>query len=288
MITYINGNYKVELYPDGTKVRSTPDTFMEASYPETIDINISNKCDNNCAFCYLDATEDGLEGDLNMDMFDNIKPYTELAINYAEHPMLLSFLLRMKHNKIIVNMTINYRHLQSNMDKVKYWIDNKLITGLGISVPNTITNSELRHIRYLGDNVVFHTIVGITPKETFEKLSIFNAKVLVLGFKEKGRGRSFNEDIPKTYYDIGEMLRNNWFKVLSFDNLALEQLDIQNRVSDEEWDRYYMGSDGEFSMYIDTVKKIYSLNSLSDTCYDIGNKTIKDMFEYIKKEATND
>ena len=50
---YNNGNYTVEIYDDGTKIRETEEETFEASFPENIDIKITNKCLNNCDFCFL-------------------------------------------------------------------------------------------------------------------------------------------------------------------------------------------------------------------------------------------
>ena len=50
------------------------------------------------------------------------------------------------------------------------------------------------------------------------------------------------------------------FKVLSFDNLALEQLNIKKYVSPEDWKTHYMGDDGSFTMYIDLVKEEFAKN----------------------------
>ena len=50
---------------------------------------------------------------------------------------------------------------------------------------------------------------------------------------------------------------------MSFDNLALKQLNIKQYLTDEEWDRFYCGTDGAFTMYIDAVKQEYAPTSRS-------------------------
>ena len=73
-----------------------------------------------------------------------------------------------------------------------------------------------------------------------------------------------------------------WFKVVSFDNLAIEQLDVKRIVPDDEWEEFYMGDDGNYTFYIDMVKGEFAKNSISQDRYPIGNKTIDEMFNYIK------
>ena len=41
---YQNGNYTVKIYNDGTKIRETNDDVFVASFPECIDLKITNNC----------------------------------------------------------------------------------------------------------------------------------------------------------------------------------------------------------------------------------------------------
>lgn len=53
--TYQNGNYKVIMFDDGTKVRQCPDNedFIP-SFSENTDVCITKYCDAGCAFCLLE------------------------------------------------------------------------------------------------------------------------------------------------------------------------------------------------------------------------------------------
>ena len=75
------------------------------------------------------------------------------------------------------------------------------------------------------------------------------------------------------------------FGVISFDNLALEQLDIKKQISNNQWNNIYMGDDGEFTFYIDLVKGTYAKNSISDEEYPINGMNISAMFEDIKTKS---
>ena len=79
----------------------------------------------------------------------------------------------------------------------------------------------------------------------------------------------------------------NGFKVVSFDNLAIEQLHIKDRLSDKEWEMFYGGDDGTVTFFIDLVKGVFARNSLSQITYPIGDKSIDEMFDIIKKEVAS-
>ena len=78
------------------------------------------------------------------------------------------------------------------------------------------------------------------------------------------------------------------FEVMSFDNLALDQLDVKKVLfnnNEERWSQFYMGNDGGFTMYIDTVAGKYAKNSCmsEEERYDIGSKTVEEMFNHIRE-----
>ena len=82
------------------------------------------------------------------------------------------------------------------------------------------------------------------------------------------------------------------FDVISFDNLALEQLEVKRLLSDKEWDEFFMGDDGheEFtsaSMYVDLVNNTFSFNSMDKDKFALMDD-VKDMFDYLRiKKSKN-
>ena len=74
-----------------------------------------------------------------------------------------------------------------------------------------------------------------------------------------------------------------WFQLVSFDNLAIEQLGVRRLLTDGEWREFYMGDDGRYTFYIDMVAGTFARNSLSQERYDIGMKSIDEMFKIIRK-----
>ena len=289
MHKYKNGNYIVTIYNDGTKIRKTRDDEFIPSFAENCDIKITDKCSQNCPFCYEGCTKNGKHGDLFKYKFiDTLHPYTELALNGndLDHPDLIKFLEFLKGKKVFANITVNQSQFINNFGLMKRLSKNKLVYGVGVSLQSA--NAELIYKMSKIPNTVLHTINGILTKEDIETLSDNNLKILILGYKELQRGITYQNshsdiiDSNKKYvYDnLGDILSK--FKVVSFDNLAIEQLDVKRFVDEKDWDEFYMGDDGAFTFYIDMVKGEFSKNSISKDRYPIGDKTIDEMFKFIK------
>ena len=276
-INYKNGNYNVTILKDGTKIRTTKEDDFIPSRPETLDINISNYCENNCEYCYLDATTKGKHGNLNHNFLNTIPEFTEVAINYAKHPGLFEFLKRMKKQNVIVNITINEIDLIKDWKDILYYQQNELVYGIGVSV--CIKDENTKWIVQNFDNVVAHTIFGITTLEDYYWISESFDKVLVLGYKRKGRGRNI---IPGNVFGIEEIY--DLFKIVSFDNLGIEQTNIKDKVSEQEWEQSFMGEEGTASFFIDTVEEKFYKSSLEEDGEDINNLSVIEIFNNIKNK----
>jgi hypothetical protein len=276
-VRYKNGNYGVTIFKDGTKTRFTKEDEFIPERPETLDINISNYCENNCPWCYLDASPDGKHGNLDLDFFDSIEPGTEIAINYTDHPSLNSFLLRMRNQGVITNITVNQLDLEKKFIFFLDWQLDKLIHGVGISI---ISNEIYPWVTEL-ENRVAHTIWGITPYPLYKKISQYFDKVLILGYKNKGRGKAYEgyKNTPKIE-DISKL-----FNIVSFDNLAINQIGMQQYINKKDWDIRFMGKEGEFSFYIDTVTEKFFKSSSERVGHNFNGKTVKEMFYEIRSQA---
>lgn len=289
---YDNGNYHVTIYEDGTKVRETFDedaTEFIAEYPECMDVKITNRCEKGCSWCHENSTPDGEHGEiLTAKFWDTLKPYTEIAIGGGDplsHPDLVTFLIKLKNLKLIPNMTVNQTHFMENWALLKFLCEEKLIYGLGVSLVDA-NDKFIAKVKEF-PNAVIHIINGVVTKEQLDKMADNNLKVLILGYKNFRRGvkyyEEFSENVDKNkkmLYDyLEEMLTK--FHVVSFDNLALEQLEVKRLLSDDEWNEFYMGNDGKYTMYIDLVKEQFALCSVAEERFDLLDD-IKPMFEKVK------
>ena len=268
--SYLNGNYKVYMFDDGTKIRANKLNTLEPVFPESIDMKISNRCDKGCPMCHEQSEPDGGLADLNHPILETLHSYTELALgggNVLEHPDLDDFLKRMKEKNVICNMTVHLDHFVQNFDRLMAYSKKKLIHGLGISV-GCVPDEALVHTISKFPNAVVHVIAGMVTPAILERLYDKDIKLLILGYKDFGRGVGYHEADPAIDNRI-ENLRDllpelaPHFATISFDNLAIRQLCVWRIVSDEMWEMGYMGDDGQFTMYIDLVKEEYAVSSVS-------------------------
>ena len=286
---YQNGNYTVTILSDGTKIRENDLDNLTPAFAENCDVKITDRCDGGCAFCYEGCTTNGKHGDiLNPKFLDTLHPYTELAINGNDlsHPDLVPFMYKMKEKKVILNMTVNQIHFEKCFDTIKKWVDKNLIYGLGISLREP-TEEFVRKVKQI-PNAVIHTINGVLTPSDYEILKDNGLKVLILGYKHLRRGNDYyalnhikvQELQSWTYNNLKEIL--NHFDVVSFDNLAIEQLDVKRLLDKEQWDEFYMGDDGKYTFYIDMVEGTFAKNSLSMDRWPIMDN-IDDMFNKVRR-----
>lgn len=285
---YRNGNYNVVIFDDGTKVRETNDDKFIPEFPECMDVKITNYCDRNCPFCHEASSTSGEHGDiLNAKFIDSLNPYTELAIgggNPLSHPDLMQFLQNLKDKKIIANMTINQVHFEQNAELIDELISKDLIKGLGVSLVNPTDEFINKISNY--KNAVIHVINGVVKISDLKKMYDKGLKILILGYKQFRKGNDYysaSVEFNKTFMKLklSEILKH--FKVVSFDNLAIEQLEVKNLMSEKEWNDFYMGDDGQFTMYIDMVQKKFTKSSITSERFELMDN-IKDMFKIVKEE----
>lgn len=292
---YKNGNYTVSIdLETGTKIRENDLDNLTPAFAENCDVKITDRCDGGCEFCYEGCTPNGKHADLlNLPFLDTLHPYAELAINGNDmsHPDILPFLEKLKSKHIIVNMTVNQIHFERHHELIKWLMDNQLIYGLGVSLKKP-TDKFINLIKK-HDNIVVHTINGVTTLDDYKKLANNNLKVLVLGYKELRRGHEYydnnrlqiSQNQAMLYEALGKIVDDGWFNVVSFDNLALEQLDVRRLLPDDKWDEFYMGQDSQYTFYLDLVEKKFSKNSIApdDKRYDLLDN-IDDMFNVVRRD----
>ncbi len=287
--SYINGNYRVSVFDDGTKVRENSLDFFSPATPESMDIKITNQCDCGCPYCHEDSKPDGQHGDiLGAKFIETLHPYTELAIgggNPLCHPDLEPFLHKCKDLRLIPSMTVNQNHFVSEFERIKRLCDDHLVYGLGVSLTR-VTDDLLNKLAQI-PNAVLHVINGVVDPDDLKKLYDRGLKLLILGYKEFRRGNQYFDanhgnvmaNQKELYLGLKEMLDH--FEVVSFDNLAIKQLTVKRLLGEEEWNEFYMGDDGQFTMYIDMVNQEYAVSSTSTERWPMAD-SIEPMFERVR------
>jgi len=298
LTSYTNGNVHVTILKDGTKIRRY-EGKPKPIYPESMDVKITSFCDLGCPYCYESSCEVGNHCNIytTLSLADIPHP-CELAIgggNPLAHPRLLQILTIVGQQGHIANLTVNQAHVQKYMNTIKLIVSKKMIHGLGISVKEC--NNHLVSIAQISPHVVFHFISGIHSFEyiynTIARVSEATGmcRCLILGYKGTGRGRMFDNRNHKiirekqlSIYNNMEKLLNLNDAIISFDNLALEQLDVKSSLSQEFWDKFYMGDDGDFTMYYDAVSETYYRDSYHKTfAKSAGDISIRNYFRELRK-----
>lgn len=296
---YKNGNATVSINEVGRREVEWPDNEeLLLDYPLSIDLNISNRCSNGCAYCYAGNTPTGKMADLlSMTYLDDMLAGSEIAIN-IQYPLPENFefwLEKMKKQGVIVNGTINqldFERDSSIIDQIADWQSRELLHGIGISYrANNFVYDNISSLK----NVVIHMIAGIHTLEEIQTM-LKNYNVLVLGYKFTARGSDFalcfnskvhsNLDILRGQVD--ELINSSGRGVLCFDTKALEQLDLKSHLSKEDWNRYYQGDEGTISFYVDGVEGTFNTDSYTcDAPFLIEGNSIKDMFKSIRGKVVH-
>ena len=269
LAAYQNGNCSVTLFEDGSKTRSW-EGEAKPLFPESIDLKITDYCDAGCAFCHESSTREGAHASLDTiyRVIKGLPRGVELAIgggNPLIYPHLISVLTHIKEAGLIANITANAFHLNKYGHTITYLRDKELIKGLGISIQHGFIEDAMN---YVDKNTVIHVIAGVHHLSTVKNY-FKGKKILVLGYKRHGRGLpsyELNEpeielNLAKWRYWVTSLFKHS---SVSFDNLALKQLNIKDKLTPEYWEEHYMGDDGKFTMYVDAVKDQYAVSSTAE------------------------
>ena len=283
---YKNGNYWVTLHSDGTKVRENGLSFFSPEVPESMDMKITNYCDLYCPYCHEMSTTEGVHSNTER-LLDNLRSLpagVEIAIGGGDamsHPSIDYILEVLNKRGLVCNMTVNQRHMQRTAyrNKVEAFIDKGLLKAVGIS----ITSGDFSALKEVKKYAVPHLIIGVHDIGMIESTLSSFGKALFLGYKQVGRGIQFfnpyvDIKIKEVALELHELMLDYH---ISFDNLAIEQLNLRKFFTQQFWDMYYMGEEGQFSMYYDAVREEYAISSTSSersSCSDFRHAA-----DYFKK-----
>lgn len=268
MWEYQNGNVTVRIDDDGTKTLQC-DGVPDFEFPTQLDIKLTNQCYQECSFCHENSHRGGDDGDMDnlMEVLDDLPAGIELALGGGDilklGDTLVSFLQWCKQKDFIASITIHLNSYVSDKSFVHSLIDQKLIYGLGISIPNTGCHSkQLLDIKDY-PHLVLHAIAGIHSVDTLEDyLQAGFGKILILGYKENEYSKSYLESMRETFdtnlIALKRHLYRLFFKgIIIFDNSAIDYLQIDRFFTKEGFQQLYMGNESSHSMFIDAVKGIY-------------------------------
>ncbi len=292
---YHNGNAIINIENDGTRTIEY-ENKLNLDWPLNIDIRVSTKCSfglntktnkSFCDFCHESALTDGKECNYN-DLKNKLKELpsgVELALGgNSITPGLIDFCHWAFEKGLIVNLTINQGHVIKYQHQLDFLINEKFIKGLGISYRKDLENIDIpeRFKRY--ENTVLHVITGIDSiKDILEGYPSQFKKLLILGEKDFGFNKS-KVDLKirphkEWYWWVGKVFER--FEVVSFDNLAISQLNLKRFFTDENWNTF---NQGENSFYINAVEKSFAPSSRSSKKSNWDDFTIQNYFKQLNKD----
>lgn len=260
---YRNGGYRVRLHANGTKIRDEINPSIPPEFPEQMDLKITDWCDAGCAWCHEGSTRRGRHGDIDamLALLSELPSGVEIAIGGGDplaHPGFNTLVTGLSMRGLVPSVTVNGRHLARHKDILESLTVSRKIFGIGVSFYQNFPDWRHPHL-------VDHMIAGIDDPSLL--LQNRQRKILVLGYKNWGRGRMFQSK-------RSDAVAHNialWYRLLpligmrhhlSFDNLAIHQLAPQRLFrSDGGYEGAYMGQEGAFSLYVDGVRREYATSS---------------------------
>ena len=291
---------------------------LTPDFPDSIDLKISNRCSIGCPYCHEESIPAGGLADFDeikkhLDSLPN-KPI-EVAIGGGDlveddesFELLKNVIIWLTERNIRASLTIN----EKSLNHVTF---PKIISlkphGLGISLGPGITEQRLLDIKdILTDEpffrstttLVYHIILGMFPVDILKRilnvdnrsglLEFGNNRVLFLGYKQFGRAKQTPlpdtipvfESIIKRCILRQRELPNDMFSsiTLGFDNLAVDQINLEGALLDTEFGDIFLGPEFSCSMYVDAVKGQYAESSTSTNRVDWNSIDIIDYFKHDK------
>lgn len=302
----------------GTKTRKPRDLNQGfgPNLPESIDLKITNYCDMAaiCQYCHEESDRQGEHADTGalMELLTPNRVSLELAIGGGDpmsHPSIKTILVFLNDYGYISNLTVNSLHLKKHESKLEELIRGNVLYGLGISYRRPVFDAvkDMSLLDY--EHAVWHLIMGVDSPDDLDRIVEYTdkPKILLLGYKDAGKGVSFKqaygsdiEDKIKLWqWKIRGYMTSDNIEVMSFDNLAIEQLKLRRFFKDKDWDDFYMGDEGTHSMYIDMVGQQASISSFDKSnpvdlkpfikkcktdIYDENNKHFSELFTQIQQQ----
>jgi len=312
---YRNGNYVVRWRGLNLQKRClrVGEDFMP-EFPDSIDLKITNRCSWGCPYCHESSTKDGES--FNYDKtIEILSQLPELPIEIAigggdvlDAPDFRRLVKWLNDRGNKTRATVNIKDILKRRKTFEKELKGVEAVGVSLdSLPEFIKDWEnkdslLSTIYGTSDlfpqdkTYVAHIIAGVFPYKDLETLfdSATSIPTLILGYKQWGRAKdtALPKDLEKfkeTLWRLIDKMKNEAYdnfvqcRTIGFDNLALEQLDIKSLLPKDEWERIYMGDEGNHSMYIDAVKGEYAMTSRSADRVSWDSIGLVDYFKGLRK-----
>jgi len=274
----------------GAKVRFSFNDIKEsptkASYPELVDLKITNCCFKNCIYCYQGSTSNGLHAKKS-DFYSILSALGdmgvfEVAIGGGEptiHPNFDYIISSCRYHNIVPNFTT------ANLD----WIcnpNNKGIMDEVGAIAYTVNKYEdienlssiIDKYGYTRNKFTLQVIVELTEGlfTILQKAYEHHFRVTLLGFKGTGRAKDIIPNKIDWIKSIQTLIKERDCPVIAIDTVLAKEYEKELKKIKIP-SHLYETKDGTFSMYIDMVEKKCGPSSYEpDKLVDL--KMDKDLF----------
>jgi hypothetical protein len=249
-----------------------------------MDLKITDWCDAGCAWCHEQSTTKGQHCDVDatLALLQDLPEGAEVAIGGGDplsHPEFERLVRGLRSRGVIPSVTVNGRHFERHREVLERLTSEKQLFGVGVSYHDRIPDWDY-------ENMVLHLIAGVNRPEVLDEARR-RMKVLLLGYKCFGRGKKLFEvrqqqveaTLASWYRELAWVAREHH---VSFDNLAIEQLKPARLFRElSDYERQYMGPEGQFSMYVDAVTQTFALSSYSPERFAWSH--LREMFGTVRK-----
>lgn len=189
---------------DGTKIRLTEtgdDAPEKGTWPELVDIKITDHCPYQCNFCYQDSTPQGKHAPLEylQALASRFREsgVLEVAIGGGEptlHPDFERIVGAFHSAGVIVNVTSRNVNYWAGLPKVP-------VTAAAFSVDSAQQIKEIRkkfEVNYPPFQVHFQAIAGTIDVAEFKLMmeATESYRLTLLGYKDTGRGMAARGSLP--------------------------------------------------------------------------------------------
>lgn len=257
--------------------------YNKSTYPELVDISITDYCESNCAYCYRGSTTDGKHSEWShlttIIYYLHKMGVFEIAIGGGEptsHPKFVDLLLLCKKYNIVANFTTR------NLDWIKNLSWTTFINAFGAFAYSIESAKQIFQLHETLTSVDFPTykcniqlVMGVVTKQQFieivEACAATNMTLVLLGYKTTHRGSNYDHKKYDWLIDVINDVRSKKYVKIGIDTVLAQQFETELKKANISR-LLYSKEEGKFSCFIDAVKMIISPSSFDQTEMSILNK----------------
>ena len=293
----LNDDFILQYNENGNKVRvsfNNNNQTRKSSFPELVDLKITDNCDYGCAFCYQSSTKEGKHGDIN-NIENIIKTLSnsnvmEIAIGGGEptmHPNLLRILQNIRSRNIIACFTTkNFEEIIKTSNSIAFSCNSSAEIEKVEIIQDAIGALEL----YSNEKakIYIQMIPELMSNSAFDKAlttisKMYDVSVTLLGYKDFGFGEKYapkNRFKDSSWIDTVKKHSGEYKINFGIDSVLVSKW--KDALIEKGVDPLAMvGEEGKFSCYVDAVSMTIHKSSFSK---DAGiqltgeEETIKEQF----------